>query len=139
MTNALNRFPHTASLIQSLFLMDYLVEMKVVQITTLLSPAEVANFGDRVVLPTMDAFRQLRGEGKIIAGGPLTGAMAFAFIMRVDSTSELDRQLTGLPIWSRCQTNVTPLTPFEDREIAVRERLATLKARLQGEHVAVGR
>ena len=116
--------------------MDYLIEMKVVQITTLLSPAEILAFSDRIVLPTMDSFRQLLSNGKIIAGGPLTGAMAFAFIARVNSPSELDVMLTSLPIWSRCQTTATPLTPFEDRETAIRERLISLKARLQPEPTA---
>lgn len=103
--------------------MQYLVQMKIV------APARPANLSDGVaffneyIRPTLDLCKKLQDQRKILAGGPTSGAIGLALIVQADSARELDDLITGLPVWPRMETEVTPLTTFEDRALSIESRL----------------
>lgn len=107
---------------------EYLVEMTFAPFATLPSPAELAAFGEKMALPTLEACRALSEAGRIVAGGPALGAIGFHFIARADSPQDLEEMLSGLPLWPRAQTRVVPLGTFEGRAGRLRSRLAQVKA-----------
>lgn len=109
---------------------DYLVEMKLAPTGTIPTPAEGAAFTERFILPTLEACETLVATGRIVAGGPVLGVMAFSFVARADSAPQLEAWVTSLPLWPRAQTTVTPLGTFQHRAVAVRQRLAVAKAAL---------
>jgi len=107
---------------------DYLVEMKIAPSANVLTREEGIAFTERFVLPTLQACEKLTTSGDILAGGPILGAMGFAFIARADSPRHLEIIVGSLAIWPRAQTTVVPLGTFATRAAAVRERLASNKA-----------
>lgn len=107
---------------------DYLFEMKTVPLAGVLSPAEAVAFTERLVLPTFDALAELARAGRIVAGGPIAGAMAFTFVLRAASPAEAEEIVTSLPLWPRTQSSIVPLGSFARRAGTVRTRLAELKA-----------
>jgi muconolactone delta-isomerase len=111
--------------------MEYLVEMKLADSGRSTSPQEGVSFIEQFVFPTLEACRKLQEEKKILAGGPLSGAIALALVVRAESIQELDELIESLPIWPRMETTVTPLTSFEGRMVAVRLRRERLRAKLQ--------
>ena len=57
-----------------------------------------------------------------------TGTVALALIVNAESARELDDLITSLPVWSRMETEVTPLTSFDGRMQSLLPRLESLKA-----------
>ena len=110
--------------------MHYLVEMKLVPVSVIPTPAEALAFSERFVLPTLEGLQRLHESGRIVAGGPAAAGTAFAFVMRAGSPDELDNALGALPLWPRCETKVTPLVRFDRRLARARERLVALRARI---------
>ncbi len=88
-------------------------------------------FVERFILPTLEMCGKLESENKILAGGPVAGAVALALIVSADSIRELDELITGLPVWPRMETVVTPLTTFEGRATSIRPRLEQLRATVE--------
>ena len=116
--------------------MEYLVDMHLADSGRSTTPAEGLTFVEQYVLPTLDLCEALAREGRIVAGGPVSGAVALSFIIRADSAREIDDVVGGLPIWPRMVTTVTPLTSWTERAAALRPRLERLKAgRMPGESV----
>ena len=114
--------------------MEYLVDMHLADSGRSTTPAEGLTFVEQYVLPTLDLCERLEQQGRIIAGGPVSGAVALSFIIRADSAREIDDLVGGLPIWPRMMTTVTPLTSWKERAAALRPRLERLKAgRMPGE------
>ena len=107
---------------------DYLVELRVPPGGAGATAAEGIAFIEHFVLPTLVRCRELRAAGRIVAGGPVTGAIALALVVRAESQQELDELIESLPLWGRAGTTVAPLTTFEGREAAVRRKLAALQA-----------
>ena len=103
--------------------MQYLVQMKVADSARPRSPQESITFIERYVFPTLEVCDKLLEEKKIVAGGPLGGAIALALVVRAESIQELDEVLESLPIWPLMETTVIPLTSFEGRRAAGRRRL----------------
>ena len=62
----------------------------------------------------------------------MSGAVALVLIVNAESAQELNDLVTCLPIWPRMETEITPLTTFEGRALALRPRLDELKAFVQG-------
>jgi hypothetical protein len=58
----------------------------------------------------------------------MSGAIGLVLIVNAESARELDDLITSLPVWSRMETEVTPLTTFEGRAESLRPRLEQLKA-----------
>lgn len=105
--------------------MNYLVQMELAHRPT--NSQEGVAFIEQSILPTLELCRKLEAEKKIVAGGPLSAAIALSFIVRAESAQELDDLITSLPVWPRMQTIVTPLTTFDGRMQTVRARLAELR------------
>jgi muconolactone delta-isomerase len=58
----------------------------------------------------------------------MSGAIGLVLIVNAESARELDDLITSLPVWSRMETEVPPLTTFEGRAESLRPRLEQLKA-----------
>ena len=105
--------------------MNYLVQLK------LASRPDTAQEGivfiKQFILPTLEQCKRLEVEKKIVAGGPLSGAVALSLIVSAESAQELDDLITSLPVWPKMETTVTPLSTFDVRMQAVRARLEQLK------------
>jgi len=105
--------------------MNYLVQLKLVDRPT--TSQEGIVFIEQVILPTLELCRKLKTEKRIVAGGPLSGAIALSLIVKAESAQELDNLISSLPVWPQTETTVTPLSTFV-RIQAVRQRLEQLKA-----------
>lgn len=69
----------------------------------------------------------------------MSGAIGLAFIIRADTANEIDDIVTGLPVWPRMVTTLTPLTTWSERANALRPRLERLRAgKMLGEAHASG-
>ncbi len=111
---------------------DFLVELRMPPGGAGATAGEGIAFIEHYVLPTLARCRELQAAGRILAGGPVTGAIALALIVRAESQQELDELIESLPLWGRAGTTVTPLTTFDGREAAVRRKLEALRARAGG-------
>lgn len=105
--------------------MNYLVQLKLADRPA--NSQEGIVFIEQFILPTLELCKKLEAEKKIIAGGPLSGAIALSLIVGTESAQELDDLITALPVWPRMETTVTPLTTFDGRMQAARARLEQLK------------
>jgi len=108
--------------------MEYLVDMRLADSGRSTTPAEGLRLLEHYILPTLERCQQLAAEHRIVAGGPVSGAIALAFIIRADSAREIDAIVAELPVWPRMVTTVTPLTTFADRATSLRPRLERLRA-----------
>ena len=95
--------------------MQYLVTMDFVDPGPLLPTEQYVGMMRQVVLPGHEALKNLRSEGKIIAGGFPVGERAIAFIAESDSPKDLDALLEFIPFWGITKTKVTPLQDWEAR------------------------
>ena len=116
--------------------MDYLVRMKLVDTARSRTPEEGRALIEQQIIPTLEMCRKLAAEGRIVAGGPLSAAIALALVVRVDSAQELDEVLEGLPIWPWMETTIVPLTSFEGRLATLAPRLQRIKAQLAAARAA---
>ncbi len=108
--------------------MEYLVQMKLAASSRPATTEEGIAFIERFILPTLEECKRLETEHKILAGGPLGGAVALALVLQADSNREVGQLVESLPVWPRMETTITPLIRFDDRAQAVRARLQQLKA-----------
>ncbi len=108
--------------------MQYLVQMRLTPSGRPATSADGVAFIEQFILPTLELCKKLQDEKKILAGGPMSGAVVLVLIVNAESARELDDLITSLPIWPRMETDVTPLTTFEERALTLRPRLERLKA-----------
>ena len=108
--------------------MEYLVDMRLADSGRSATPAEGLVFLEQYILPTLELGEKLALEGRILAGGPISGAIGLAFIIRASSALEIDEMVAGLPVWPRMVTTVTPLHTWTGRRDALRSRLERLRA-----------
>lgn len=106
--------------------MTYKVDLKLAERPG--TPQEGVVFIEQFILPTLELCKKLEAQKKIVAGGPLSGAIALSLIVSAESAQELDDVIFSLPVWPRMETTITPLTTFDGRIHTVRARLAQLKA-----------
>ncbi len=99
--------------------MQYLVQMKLASSGRATTPQEGITFIERFIFPTLELCKKLESEKKILAGGPVSGAVALVLIVSTESAQELDDLLTSLPVWPRMETEVTPVASFEGRKMTV--------------------
>lgn len=111
--------------------MQYLVQMRVASASRPATQQDGVAFIEQLVLPTLDLCKKLQHEKKIAAGGPVSGTIGLVLIVNAESARELDDLVTSLPLWPRMETEVIPLTTFEDRKVVVQPTLERLKTRLQ--------
>ncbi|MGC1646312.1 MAG: muconolactone Delta-isomerase family protein [Candidatus Sulfotelmatobacter sp.] len=105
--------------------MNYLVHLKLASRPD--TPQEGIVFIEQFILPTLELCKRLEADKRIVAGGPLSGAIALALIVSAESAEQLDDLITSLPVWPRMETTVTPLSTFDVRMQAVRARIEQLK------------
>jgi muconolactone delta-isomerase len=117
---------------------EYLVEMTFTPFATLLTPAEVTTFAERMAVPTLEKLQQLQATGRILAGGTFLGAAGFLFIVQVGAATELEELLASLPLWPRAQTRVVPLGKFAARTASIAQRLQSARASTPETVKAVG-
>jgi hypothetical protein len=108
--------------------MQYLVDMRLADSGRSTTPGESLIFLEQYILPTLEQCERLTSEERIVAGGPISGAIGLAFIIRAESARQIDEIVAGLAVWPRMVTTVTPLTTFADRAAALRPRLERLRA-----------
>ena len=108
--------------------MQYLVQLRLASAGRPMSPSEGVAFIEELIFPTLERCRKLQEEKKILAGGPISGAVSLALIVSAESAQELDDLITSLPVWPRMETEVIPLTTFERRKQSLLARLDELKA-----------
>lgn len=104
--------------------MEFLVQMKIVPQGRPMSAEEGAGFFEEFIHPTLELCKKLEDEKKILAGGPISGTIGLVLVVKADSTKELDDLVTSLPVWPRMETEITPLTTFEDRARSIQRRLS---------------
>jgi muconolactone delta-isomerase len=109
--------------------MQYLVQMRIVPQGRPMSAEEGAVFFEDFIRPTLELCKKLQDEKKILAGGPISGTIGLALVVKADSAKELDDLVTSLPVWPRMETEVTPLTTFEDRALSIQRRLSNSRDR----------
>lgn len=108
--------------------MQYLVQMKLVAQGRPTTTEEGAAFVEQYIFPTLELCNKLQEQKRILAGGPISGAIGLVLIINVESARELDDLITSLPVWPRMETEVTPLTTFDARKQSLLPRLEKLKA-----------
>jgi hypothetical protein len=119
--------------------MECLVEMRLADSGRSTTPAEGLTFLEQYILPTLDLCQTLATENRILAGGPVSGAIGLAFIIRAETARDIDELVAGLPVWPRMVTTVTPLTTWSERANVLRPRLERLRAgKMPGEAHASG-
>jgi len=119
--------------------MEYLVNMHLADSGRSTTPAEGLTFVEQYILPTLDLCQTLAADNRILAGGPVSGAIGLAFIIRADTAREIDEIGASLPVWPRMVTTVTPLTTWSERANVLRPRLERLRAgKMAGEAQAAG-
>lgn len=107
--------------------MQYLVQLRLRNSASPMSPGDGIEFIDELILPTLDRCKKLQEDKKILAGGPMSGSVALALIVTAGSAQELDDLVTSLPVWPRMETEVIPLTTFDERRHSVLSKLQELK------------
>src|SRR5262245_14170231 len=117
--------------------MQYLVQLRLASSSRPTTSQEGMTFIEQFIFPTLERCKELQDKNKILAGGPVSGAVALVLIVSVESAQELDELITSLPIWPRMETTVTPLTTFNDRMQALGARLEMLKGQT-GSNVSEG-
>jgi hypothetical protein len=95
------------------------------------TPQEEAAFIEGYIFPSLEMWKKLEGEKKILAGGPMSGIIGMALIVNADSAQELDELVESLPVWPLMETALIPLTTFHTRIATVRPRLERLRASLR--------
>ncbi len=108
--------------------MRYLVQMTLVAPGRPTIASDGPSFIEEFILPTLELCMKMQTEKKIVAGGPMSGAVGLVLLVEAGSAAELDDIVTSLPVWPRMETEVTPLTTFEGRVQVVRSKLEQLKA-----------
>jgi muconolactone delta-isomerase len=86
-------------------------------------------FFKEFIRPTLELCKKLANEEKILAGGPISGTIGLALVVKADSAKELDDLVTSLPVWPRMETAITPLTTFDDRARSIERRLSDSRAK----------
>ena len=73
---------------------NYLVQLKLSSRPA--TPREGTVFIEQFILPTLELCKKLEAEKRIVAGGPLSGAIALALIVSAESAEQLDDLITSL-------------------------------------------
>ena len=77
--------------------MNYLVQMKLAANSRPKSPQEGISFMESYIFPTLEMCKKLEVEKRILAGGPMSGAIAIALIVQAESALEFDDLIERLP------------------------------------------
>ena len=108
--------------------MQYLVQLRLSSSARPTTQEDGIAFIEQYIFPTLELCKKLQEEKKILAGGPVSGTVALALFVNAESARELDDLITSLPVWPRMETEVIPLTSFDERAQSLLPRLEKLKA-----------
>jgi muconolactone delta-isomerase len=111
--------------------MQYLIQLRRGSSARPTSEKEGIDFIEKFIFPTLEQCKNVQEEKKILAGGPISGAISLVLIVNAESARELDDLITSLPIWPRMETQVIPLTTFDGRMQSLFIRLGELKAQVR--------
>jgi muconolactone delta-isomerase len=111
--------------------MQYLIQLLLISSSRPTSQKDGINFIEKFIFPTLEQCKKLQEEKKILARGPMSGAIYLMFIVNAESARELDDLITSLPIWPRMETQVIPLTTFDARMHSLLPRLEELRAQVR--------
>jgi muconolactone delta-isomerase len=107
--------------------MKYLVTMELTGSPPMTTPQELVKWLEQMVIPSEEAVMRLETEGKVLAGGDMTGRRGWAAIMEAASNEELSQLLESIPEWPLLKVEVTPLESTESRLAHIRQELEQLK------------
>lgn len=107
--------------------MLFLVELDHAKSGALLTPEAGRAFIEQIIYPTLSRGEKLIAEKKILAGGTAVGRIALRFILEADTLQDVDRTISGFPLWPLAETRVTPLVSFSERRSSVQALLAQLE------------
>jgi len=110
--------------------MLFLVELDRVNPGSTPTPEGGRTFIEQLIFPTLDRAEQLVAEGTILSGGVAVGQIALRFIVEADSSEQVDRLVTSLPVWTVAETKVTPLLSFGERREHVTILLGQFSAKM---------
>jgi len=111
--------------------MRYLIEMKLSSSMRSKVPQDGIFLIEQYISPSLEICRKWQADGKLLAGGPVSGSIQLAIVLEVESVQELDELIEGLPLWPLMETSVIPLTTFEGRIAAVQSKLKQLRSLIQ--------
>jgi muconolactone delta-isomerase len=109
--------------------MLFLVELDHVESGAPLTPEAGRTFIEQVIFPTLARGEQLAAEGSILGGGAVVGRVALRFIVEADSSEQVDRMVTSLPLWPVAESRITPLLTLSERREHVKALLDNLASR----------
>jgi muconolactone D-isomerase len=107
--------------------MRYLVTSEARDGGPLMSPPQVGQMLDNLVVPSLEMLSKLEREGRI-HGGTFAGRRGGCMIIDAASNEELADILTSLPFWGLQEWNITPLSSFEASSKRVREMSQRVKS-----------
>jgi muconolactone delta-isomerase len=107
--------------------MKYLVTMELGQPLPE-NPEGLLRHVEGVVIPSHETLMKLEKEGKILAGGDMSGRRGSVMILEADSNAEVSQILATMPLWATQKTEVIPLETFEERQTMHRQLAERLKA-----------
>jgi muconolactone delta-isomerase len=99
--------------------MQYLAQMRLANPSLPTTADEALFFIEQYILPTLERCEELQSHDKVIAGEPVSGALASDLIVNADTARGLDEVIASLPVWRLMEATVTPLTMFNDRRQGV--------------------
>lgn len=90
--------------------MQYLVQWRLSSSARPMTQEDGITFIEQFIYPTRELCKKLQEEKRILAGGPVSRAIALALIVNAETARELDDLITNLPVWPRMETEIVPLT-----------------------------
>ena len=91
------------------------------------TPEEAAMYTEQVIRPSLESLKNLAQEKKIV-GGIVAGVREGAFVIDVDTHTEVGRMLRSLPFWGAMRWTVTPLQSFQSAIEQDREAIQSMRA-----------
>jgi muconolactone delta-isomerase len=107
--------------------MKYLVTMQLCQ-SLPDNPEGLLRHLEGLVIPSHETLIRLEKEGKILAGGDMSGRLGSVMILEAASNAEVSQILATMPLWATQKTEVTPLENFKERQAMHRDFAERLKA-----------
>ncbi len=80
--------------------MLFLVELDHVKSGALLTPEAGRAFIEQIIFPTIARDEQLVANKNILLGGPVVRRVALRSIVEADSSQDVDRIISSLPLWT---------------------------------------
>src|SRR3712207_6535022 len=93
---------------------QYQVTMNLVRADPLLDIGQLTNIVTEAILPSLEALRDLRSKGKVLAGGHPVGQRYIVMFVEADSEEEVRELLEGLPLSELGTTSIVELKSFEE-------------------------